>query len=78
MKPPRFGKWTSAAAQLPGRNETVIALYSTGIVGVANGVGVASDNDIMFWMPLPLPPPPDAPLWAGRHDPDEIQHGRFC
>lgn len=64
MKPPRFGKWTDAAVQLPGRNEAVITLSSTGIVGVANGAGVAADNDVMFWMPLPLPPPPDSPIWA--------------
>lgn len=64
MKPPRFGKWTEAAIQLPGRNEAVITLSSAGVVGVSNGAGVAADADIVFWMPLPLPPPPDSPLWA--------------
>jgi hypothetical protein len=56
MKPPRFGKWTSAAIQMPGRQESVITLSSSGQVATGTGATVASDPEITFWMPLPTSP----------------------
>lgn len=56
MKPPRFGKWTSAEIQMPGRDEPVITLSASGDVSTGTGATVAGNPEITFWMPLPACP----------------------